>query len=250
MESEQHKEYAQDYPPEAYDYECTPPTWVLRPHEEAQKPKYGTTTGQRKTKLRKGGKQVNAVKWPWFIAKNAETIFTGLIFAATTTYTIVAYYQLDVMQKTLQVVERPYIWPKSRTLNDVAVGQVPTAEILFENTGRLPALNATFNVYMELTETFIPDRPEKYPNLANVPGKAFIPAGAEHRVRASAANIRLVLSGEDLSRITDHKLYLSLYGNGRFDDGLGNHWQFKFCFYYDPKYPSEPQICPNHNGYE
>lgn len=135
-------------------------------------------------------------------------------------------------------------------ITGVAPGQTPAAEIFFENSGRTPTLDVTFNVYIDLTEGFILNKPEKLPPFANIPGNTFIPAGATIRVRATAANARLVIDDDALDKIVRHKKYLSIYGEGQYEDAAKRLLRFKLCFFYDPAYPSEPQPCPNHNSYE
>lgn len=198
----------------------------------------------------KGDAEAQGRQNRWSTDERWMTVFTGIIVFVTSVNAAFAIIQVISVKRIFNIVERPYVSVKEVRITDVAPGQSPTAEIFLENSGRTPALNATFMVYIDLTEGFIRNAPEKLPPFANVPGNVFIPAGTTVRVRATAVNARLMIDGDTLDEIVKHKKYLSIFGEGRYEDASKNLLRFKFCFFYDPTYPSEPQPCPNHNSYE
>jgi hypothetical protein len=138
--------------------------------------------------------------------------------------------------------EQPLVWIQGLHLLNLSPGQVPIVEVVFENTGPVPAYNFTHQ-----TIVFPTDKPltEDLPQLksSTTPSKAVIPPN-----RAITQTIPgMPMAAKAIEWIKQGEVLLYVYGVATYDDGLSNTHTLKFCGYYFPSTDTF-RACPFHNS--
>ncbi|HKO98267.1 MAG TPA: hypothetical protein VJU86_14815 [Pyrinomonadaceae bacterium] len=144
----------------------------------------------------------------------------------------------------LSIAERPYVAVKSIKLSKVDVGQSPIVEILFENAGKTPAHNVSFQYFVVIAHGLIPENPE-YPKIKGEIGKVFMQSGGLQEGRIVAD---WTIETEDMEGIKNKSFRLCVFGFGTYEDGAGTAHKLKFCGFYNPEQPSQLSVCPAHNS--
>jgi hypothetical protein len=151
----------------------------------------------------------------------------------------------DIAQKSFYIGERPYVAVSDMNLLNFTPGQTPSVEVMYENTGRTPALEF-------LHQALIVSVPQPLADIAGYgpvvtrPSKGFIAAGQSKRQVITNPSA-IPIGGNDVELIKSGKLLLYVYGMATYKDGIGKPHMLQFCGLYLPG-RNVFQACPFYNS--
>jgi hypothetical protein len=141
--------------------------------------------------------------------------------------------------------DQPHVWIQGLHLLNLSPGQVPIIEVIFENTGPVPAYNFLHDTTVYPTKKPLTEAPP-YVKASTPPSKAVIPNDRTIVQRIPGAP----MDAAAIEMLRQGRALLYVYGTATYDDGRSsnstNH-TLKFCGYYFPATDTF-RSCPFHNS--
>lgn len=187
------------------------------------------------------------LKWSeWF-----TLVFTGVIALSAGTYTIFAILQWNVMAKqaelmeaTLEVSQRAYVFPKHVRMKQFQMGKRLVVEVEVENSGNTPALNLSGTLHFRAIESALPDISDYGEPADGFTSVSVLPA---HVSSIRMVSGRAELSERHVVSIEGGNLRVYVYGILRYQDIFGKQRESRFCGLYDPP-TGLFKACERHNS--
>lgn len=136
---------------------------------------------------------------------------------------------LNESRKTREIENAAYVGIKDARLREpIDVEKTQFVQVVVENTGNTPALNARVAATIEFRRTLVP---EPMPLTTLTPllqkGVSVLPRGAAYSMDINTAK----LTPEELEtiRTEPENWRIYLYGRSTYDDVFGNSYQLDFC---------------------
>lgn len=161
--------------------------------------------------------------------KRAEwvQIFINSFVALIVLWQAWTYYQerkiLEQQVSIAQISERAYIGVTSIKTVDFTIGKIPVVKITILNGGRTPAWRVKVPMTLRIGDVFPSERPE----LGNVVGSAFLPAGVD---ATFSAPFTFVLTPQWKAALESGDRTAFIHGEVHYDDCWGSPQIFPFKF--------------------
>jgi hypothetical protein len=205
-----------------------------------------------------------AAKWNVILQIVTPSIFSALIIFVIIVHAFLYRSQWRAMveqdnltreslyegKKTREIENAAYLGIKDTRLREpIEFYKIQYAQLIVENTGNTPALNARVAAVMEFRRTLVPE-PMPLPTFTSTEqkGVSVLPHGAEYSMDIKTT--KLTPQELETIRTEPENWRVYLYGRTTYEDVFGNSYQLDFCLVNRSDDSVLFTSCPNNNSFK